>query len=87
MTENRLESTAVIAARKQAADRQSVMAIAGMIVIAGFMTIHPGDLDKTIAALLPVLPWLVGLSVLIVVINRGTLALLARSSKTAGRQN
>ncbi len=60
------------------------MAIVGMIAIAGFLTIHPGDLDKTIAALLPILPWLVGLSALIVVINRGTLAFLARSSKTAG---
>ncbi|GLK57152.1 UPF0716 family protein affecting phage T7 exclusion [Methylopila capsulata] len=83
MTENRSEITAGIAARKQTADRQSVMAIVGMIVIAGFLTIHPGDLDKTVAALLPILPWLVGLSALIVVVNRWTLALLRRSSKPA----
>jgi len=82
MTEDCSETIA--AARKKAADRQSLMAVLGMVVIAGIMTIHLGDLDKTVDALAPVLPWLIGLSALIFVVNRGTAALLARASKPAG---
>lgn len=80
---DRPDDAAVIAARKQTSDRQSVMAILGMVAITAFMTVHPGDLDRTIANLLPVLPWLLGLSALVVAINRGMLAFLARSA--AGR--
>lgn len=64
---------AAIAARRRALDRQTIMAIAGLVAISAFFTVYPDDRERTIAGLKAIAPWLIGLSVLIVVANRLTL--------------
>lgn len=87
MTADCPDIAAEIARRKQAADRQSVMAIVGMVAIIGFLTFHPGDLDRTIAALLPILPWFAALSLLIIGANRWVIALQAKALRQASAAN
>ncbi|MDR4307415.1 hypothetical protein IHQ68_12390 [Chelatococcus sambhunathii] len=64
---------AAVAARRRALDRQTVMAIAGLVAVSAFLTVYPNDHERTIAGLKAIAPWLIGLSVLIVVANRATL--------------
>jgi hypothetical protein len=79
------EIAAAIARRKQTLDRQAVMATAGMAAVAGFLVFYPSDHARTIAGLLDILPWFLGLSILIVAANRWTLAQYARSIRRSSQ--
>lgn len=75
------------AARKKALDRQAIMAIGGMVLISAVFAVHPGDADRTIATALEILPWLAGLSLLVILLNRWALRISARRDVTAAPES
>lgn len=85
------DSPAVAAAierRKKTLDRQTVMAIVGLIAVALFLNFDANDHNRTIAGMVAILPWIVGLSIGIFLLNRWTLViqtkLLRREASQAG---
>lgn len=82
------EVAAAIERRKKTLDRQTVMAIVGLFAVALFLNFDAKDHDKTVAGMLAILPWIVGLSIGIFLLNRWTLViqtkLLRRDASQAG---
>lgn len=72
------EITAAIAARKRTLDRQTVMGIAGLFAVALFLNFDAGDHGRTLAGLVDILPWIVGLSIAIFLLNRWTLSIQSK---------
>lgn len=68
----------MIARRKRTLDRQSIMAAVGMIVVAVFFIYDGKDHAKTINGLLAIVPWIIGLSTAIFLLNRWTLSIQSK---------
>lgn len=77
------EVAAAIAERKKSLDLQSGMAILGMAVVSAIFAVDLNDRAASIAGLANILPWFLGLSVLIVAFNRWTLSLNAAALRRA----
>lgn len=69
------EVAAAIERRKKTLDRQTVMAIVGLIAVALFLNFDAKDLNRTLSGMLNILPWIVGLSIGIFLLNRWTLVI------------
>lgn len=72
------EVAAAIARRKKTLDRQTLMAAIGFVVVAVIMNFDSQDHSRTLAGLVAVLPWIVGLTIAIFVLNRWTLSIQSK---------
>ncbi|MFC3691277.1 hypothetical protein [Chenggangzhangella methanolivorans] len=77
---------AALAARKKTLDRQTVMAILGLVVVAAVMVVDLKDFGRSLDGIVQILPWLVGLSIAIFVLNRWTFAIQAKALRRDFRQ-
>ena len=72
------EVAAAIEARKRALDRQTLMAVIGLVAVAVFINFDAGDHGRMAKGLIDLLPWLVGLSIAIFALNRWLLSIQAK---------
>jgi hypothetical protein len=72
------EVAAAIAARKQTLDRQTIMGIVGLIAVALFLNVDVKDHARMVSGLTMVVPWIIGLSVAIFLLNRWTLSIQSK---------
>jgi hypothetical protein len=77
------EVAAAIAARKRTLDLQSLVAAIGMAGVAVFFIYDAKNHDASVSALIGMLPWIIGLSIAIFLLNRW---LLSIQSKLIRRQ-
>lgn len=73
MTPDGTPAEQAIARLKQTYDRQAIMAIGGMVLISAFFVFDPNDQARTVATLLGVLPWFLGIAALVLALNRWAL--------------
>lgn len=73
MTPGQTTADEAIARLKQTYDRQAIMAIGGMVLVSAFFVFDANDQNRTMATLLSVLPWFVGIAALVLTLNRWAL--------------
>lgn len=73
------EVAAAIARLKSTLDTQAVMALVGLAAITGFLAFTTPHEGGPLGSLLELLPWFIGLSIVMYAANRWTLSLKSKS--------